>query len=124
MVDTSDLVRAVFCGDVELVDMLFGSADDREKVMTFVVAVCENMPTMVKCLLAAGVNLSSTYGGMSFLMIASSAGYTDIVRDLIDAGADITAKTKDGKTALQLAAKNKHRDIVAILLSKTNELKN
>jgi ankyrin repeat protein len=46
------------------------------------------------------------------------------VRELIDAGADITFKDDDGRTALQWAAKLKHRDVVALLLARAKELKN
>jgi ankyrin repeat protein len=50
-------------------------------------------------------------------------GYADIVTELVDAGADITLKDEGKMTALQRAAKMKRRDVVALLLAKTKELK-
>jgi ankyrin repeat protein len=86
----------------------------------------KNNHTLVKHLLASGVSPSTLFRTNSLLCWASIRGYTDVVRELLDAGADITAKTKggDGLTALQLAAKHKHRDVVALLLAKAKELKN
>jgi ankyrin repeat protein len=65
----------------------------------------------------------SLRGAFSFPLIAASmAGLADIAKDLIDAGVDITV-TENGKTALQWAARRKHRDIVSMLLARVNELK-
>jgi ankyrin repeat protein len=80
--------------------------------------------TEVKSLLAAGVNPSIPCHTKDLLSFASIKGYTDIVEALLAAGADIREKDADGMTALQHAAKNKHRDIVAMILAKANELKN
>jgi ankyrin repeat protein len=68
------------------------------------------------------------FRGWSILYLASGDGHIDIVIELIDAGADITAKHPNsmgmGMTALQHATKKKHRDVVALLLAKAKELKN
>jgi ankyrin repeat protein len=122
--DRSELVRAVSDGNIELVNKLVGNADAEEKDTALIIAVRENMLPMVKCLLVAGANPGTTSGGISMLIWACVGGLTDIVRELIDAGADITFKGEDGMTAMQWAAKGKHRDIVALLLAKAKERKN
>jgi ankyrin repeat protein len=121
--ESSELARALFSDNIELVSQLFGSADKEEKNVLFGMAVHGNKLQMVKCMLAAGADASVSYMGASALMLASMEGHPDIVRELIDAGADIAAKDSTGKTALQWAAKHKHRDIVALLLAKAKELK-
>jgi ankyrin repeat protein len=122
--ESSELARAFFSDNIELVSQLFGGADKDEKNVLFDMAVHGNKLPMVKCMLAAGADASASCMGASALMVASGEGHTDIVRELIDAGADVNAKDDDGKTALQHAAKNKHREIVALLLAKAKELKN
>jgi cytohesin len=121
--ESSELTRAFFSDNAELVSQLFGSADKEEKNVLFGAAVHGNKLQMVKCMLAAGADASVSYMGESALMLASGKGHADIVRELIDAGVDITAKDFTGMTALQHAAKHKHRDVVALLLAKAKELK-
>jgi ankyrin repeat protein len=123
MVATSDLVRAVSNGDMELVNKLVGSAGEEEKNTALSIAVFEGMFSIVKCLLAGGADPETKYGSMSMLIVASIVGYADVVRELLDAGADFAAKDDDGRTALQHAAKEKHRDVVALLLAHANKLK-
>jgi ankyrin repeat protein len=106
--------------NTELIDK--ASNKDRENALKLYVPL--GGLTEVRSLLAAGVNPSLRLYTMSLLSIASCMGNADIVRALLDAGADINAKDEDGKTALQWAAKHKHRDVVALLLAKANELKN
>jgi len=55
------------------------------------------------------------YPGMTALMKASERGYEDIVRVLLDNGADANVVATDGSTAKKLAAAGKHMDIVNIL---------
>jgi ankyrin repeat protein len=97
------------------------SDKDRENALKF--SVPADILTEVKSLLAAGVNPSLRFRAMDLLSVASIKGYTDIVEALLAAGADINAKGDDGKTALQHAAKHKHREIVALLLAEAKELK-
>jgi ankyrin repeat protein len=104
----------------ELVDN--SSDKDRENALKLYVLL--GGLTEVRSLLAAGVDPSLRFCARNLLSIASCMGNADIVRALLDAGADITYKDEDGKIALQWAAMHKHRDIVALLLAKANELKN
>jgi len=48
-------------------------------------------------------------------MKASQNGHIEVVRELIERGADINAKDDYGETALDWARWNDHQDIVALL---------
>jgi hypothetical protein len=54
-------------------------------------------------------------GGYTPLHGAARQGNADIIRVLIDQGADCSARTDFGKTALELAIKNGKQEVVAIL---------
>jgi ankyrin repeat protein len=124
MGDHRPLVQAISLGMVGLVDVVIDSADKDEKSAALVAAVHKNMLSMVRRMLAAGADPAMTQpDSISALTLASIMGYADVVRELIDAGADIAFKDKTGRTPIQHAAKEKHRDVVALLLAKANELK-
>ena len=53
--------------------------------------------------------------GLPRSMIASYTDHAEVVKLLLDKGADVAAQKKDGKTALMLAASKDHKDIVALL---------
>jgi ankyrin repeat protein len=106
--------------NMELIDK--ASNEDKENALKLCVSL--GSLTEVKSLLAAGVNPSLRFIRVNLLSVASMNGCTDIVEALLAAGADINAKGDDGKTALQHAAKHKHRDIVALLLAKARDIKN
>ena len=54
--------------------------------------------------------------GRTALMYAAAAGDTDTMRDLIQEGAPVNARTHTGATALMFAAHEGHADAVAFLL--------
>jgi ankyrin repeat protein len=127
MVEKYELVRAVAADvevDLELANKLLINAGEEEKEIALILAVLDDRASLVKRILAAGVSTETEYNGGCLLGVASSLGYVDIVRELLDAGADITVKDDSGKTPTQRAAKEKHRDVVALLLAKAKELKN
>jgi hypothetical protein len=74
----------------------------------------------VKQHIAAGTNINEKdpFGGSSPLISASLFGKTDIVKILLDAGADINFTNNDGSTALHVAAFFCRPDIVKLLLEK------
>ena len=63
----------------------------------------------------ADVNYCDEYG-TTFLIWASTRGYTNDVKSLIDNGADVNARNNDGQTALIKACFIGHADIVRLLL--------
>jgi len=64
-------------------------------------------------------NVNLNEGDMSeqtALMWACWQGHSDVVNELLKAGADVDAKADDGETALMWAALRRHTDIVLLLL--------
>lgn len=49
------------------------------------------------------------------LILASKFGYDEIVKILIENGADINIKNNDGKTALDYAEENDYKNIIELL---------
>ena len=75
----------------------------------------------VKALIESGADVNADYkfsdlGGGTVLMYASSTGQIEVVKYLIEAGADI--EDDYGRTALDLARRNGHTEIVEYLESK------
>jgi ankyrin repeat protein len=61
--------------------------------------------------------------GRTLLMNAVTSGLEDLVKELLDRGANINAKSKEGQTALMLAADFGHIELLRLLLSKGADLK-
>lgn len=74
---------------------------------------------IVKLLLSAhfrcNVNAASITDGRTPLMQASNSGWAAVVKILLQASADMDLVDKDGATALSLAEKSKHSDVVEML---------
>jgi ankyrin repeat protein len=58
---------------------------------------------------------AETSGKFTALILASEQGNIDIVKLLLDNGADVNAKTTSGRTALIWARENRHENIVKLL---------
>lgn len=71
----------------------------------------------VKLLLADGaeVDVQGTLEGFTPLMTAAAEGQVEVVRQLLDHGADRSLKDTDGDTALTFAQQNGHTEVVALL---------
>jgi ankyrin repeat protein len=65
----------------------------------------------------ADVNIRAKQHGQTALMLAVSHGRLDMVKMLLDAGADVNIQDEDGSTALMCAAEHGHDDIVKHFLS-------
>jgi len=64
----------------------------------------------------ADPNAKEGWHGQTALMWAAAEGHAEVVRLLIEAGADLNAADKEGTTALILATLNGHLDVAALLL--------
>lgn len=72
----------------------------------------------MRALLEKGAHVNKGKIGKTALMCAAQNGHTDIVRLLIEKGADVNTVAAGTGTALMDAAGNGHADIVRILLEK------
>ena len=61
---------------------------------------------------------STTIANLTALLLASQLGRVDIVRALLDGGADVNAKRNDGLTALMTASQSGLVDFVQALIAK------
>ena len=72
----------------------------------------------VRALLGAGANPSAAeaWQGQTALMWAAAESHTEIVRELVDHGADVHARTAGGFTALSIAAREDEPELATVLL--------
>jgi ankyrin repeat protein len=71
--------------------------------------------SIVRSLIAKGVDVNAKWMGRTALMWAAEEGHTDTVRALLGAGADVNAKDEEGMTALMHATERGHTDIVQLM---------
>ncbi|XP_072275488.1 KN motif and ankyrin repeat domain-containing protein 4 [Pyxicephalus adspersus] len=73
---------------------------------------------VVKSLFSLGnVNLSATQGGQTALMLGISHGRSDMVKVLLECGADVNLQDEDGESALIIACQLGNVEIVKLILS-------
>ncbi|XP_013914268.1 PREDICTED: fibronectin type 3 and ankyrin repeat domains protein 1 [Thamnophis sirtalis] len=76
---------------------------------------------VIEWMIQDGCEVDSRDSGVEWtplLRLCALSGKTDVATILINAGADVNVKDKDGKTSLMVAALNNHEDLVALLLEK------
>uniref|UniRef100_A0A8D8UUR8 Ankyrin repeat and KH domain-containing protein 1 n=1 Tax=Cacopsylla melanoneura TaxID=428564 RepID=A0A8D8UUR8_9HEMI len=78
-------------------------------------ACCGGFLDVADFLLKNGANIE--LGASTPLMEAAQEGHLELVRYLLDAGAQVHAKTQTGDTALTYACENGHTDVADLLLS-------
>jgi ankyrin repeat protein len=121
----SPLMYAVFL-DPAMVEYLIAkgaspSEVDDDKISVLSWATIGNNAGMVKSLLARGAQVNHVDNfGMSPLLYAASVdfGDTSVLEKLIAAGADLSAKNKEGLTALDLAKNYRHQALANLLAAK------
>lgn len=80
-------------------------------------ALAKRRIDLINLLLDAGANPNSYRNREAALHIAVRSGCLDCVKALVEAGADVNAKTKDGKTPLHLAKFKGQREVADYLVS-------
>lgn len=84
-----------------------------------IAAVCADDATMVRNLVSLGadVNCYGVYNKVERtpLQLAASQGKIDIVKILVESGADDSLVASDGAVAVRLAEENGHQDVVDFL---------
>jgi len=75
-------------------------------------------PEAVQLSLASGIGANGVEGEVVPLVSAAGANCTDVVRLLLERGASIDAKDRNGSTALMKAAEAGHTDLVQLLLDR------
>ncbi|KAM4747275.1 KN motif and ankyrin repeat domain-containing protein 2 [Rhinophrynus dorsalis] len=76
----------------------------------------EDIKTVTQMLRLGDVNCRASQAGQTALMLAVSHGRLDVVRALLECGADVNVQDHDGSTALMCACEHGHVDIVSLLL--------
>jgi ankyrin repeat protein len=108
-------------GNDELIRKAVTSGSDIDRENALKCGVWLGRHAVVKYLLTMGLNPSMLLRETSLLSVACINGNVDIVRELVDAGADITVKDRSGMTALQWAVQFKRLDVLVLLMAKANK---
>lgn len=101
-------------------------AKDKKGFTPLALAVMHSTPEVVKALLNGGADTKPRFyagdrpeNGYGFLHLAIQDDRTEVAKVLVDAGVDLEAQTAERKyTALMMAAKLHHWDLVSMLIEK------
>jgi len=112
----SPLAQAVFDEDADKVRTLLNEGSDANSPMsmTYHIAPDGNMSTSFDVPIFGG---TQSKAGMSVLAYASMQGRTEIIRLLVDKGANVNSQDAYGQTPLILAAWNGDAATIQLLLS-------
>lgn len=92
------------------------ASKNAQRVCALHAAVAGPDPDIARLLLQRGARAGARQeGGFTALHEVASKGLTDLARALVDAGADRFAKSDDGTTPADLATKNNHSALAAML---------
>jgi len=116
------ILAAYWAGAAEVKELLARGADPNARNDSGVAALIpatDNLET-ARLLVEAGADVTArTEAGDSALIVAARrAGAARVVAYLLDKGADISASTKDGATALHRAAESGDMDMLTLLLDR------
>ena len=109
---------AVMQGDVDTIDYLAKTMSYSEKNDALIASILANRPAQVKALLRNGANVNCLDEfGMTPVLAAASIdfGDTEVLRALLDANANLTARSKTGLSARDLAKKYGHTQMLKLL---------
>ena len=116
--DQSLVMQAASSGKLAVLEVLIAAGADVNvpnmyKVTPLAAAAEQGKIEIVQALIKAGakVNARNTYGGTA-LQVAVLRGYKDVVKLLIASGADVA---RDRKELIEIARKEKHRDIEKLI---------
>ena len=131
-VDTKDaagqtaLMYAAETGRIEVIEYLLSQGADVNAKSGLLgagtalnYAAAANRPQAIELLLASGANVNAVSPARkeSALMYAAARGYLDVVKLLLEKGADSSLKNNDDETALDLARKQNQQAVVQLLES-------
>nr|CAB3462533.1 unnamed protein product [Digitaria exilis] len=110
----------------QVVKILLEHGADPDRVVNHIfsplmMACCGQSLKCVKLLAGADVNFISP-SGLTVLMKAADDGLTDMVKFLLQSGADPNIADEDGKIPIMFAAVHGHRELVEILFPKTRPI--
>ncbi|CAK9002689.1 Ankyrin repeat domain-containing protein 50 [Durusdinium trenchii] len=114
----SPLEAASARGYIDVVKcLLTASADQHQSHGTspLIAAASCGQSDVVLCLLEAKADQQVETGGQTALHVAASGGHLQVLRHLLDAGADSRSLDLDGRSALALAQEAGHQDVVELL---------
>lgn len=77
---------------------------------------------IVKSFIRAGADPNYVRGGWSILMRVAREGRPDIAEILIENGAKVNFKGRDGASALTIAAEHGHKGVTQVLLAKGGDV--
>ena len=110
-----------------LITAIYAEAGISDKKAKLIQASEKGDFTDVQAMLTDGADINATevredngvyVRGLTALMMASANGHTEIVKLLLDKGADVNVKNTYGITALFTASVHGHTEIVKLLLDK------
>ncbi|MFC1665651.1 ankyrin repeat domain-containing protein [Pseudomonadota bacterium] len=134
--DESALLAAASKGHIEVVRVLIAEGAEISTYgdsgqLLLVVAIMSGKIPLIRFIIETEVDINGVLGNVPIskfqhvtpLMVAAEKGDVEIVRILLDAGADIDATNLNGETALDLARKKKRSEVVTLLSASTAQLK-
>ncbi|XP_051868529.1 KN motif and ankyrin repeat domain-containing protein 4-like [Pristis pectinata] len=77
----------------------------------------EEVAVVMQLLRLGNVNVQASQAGQTALMLAVSHGRIDMVKALLNSGADVNIQDTDGSTALMCASEHGHVELVKLLLA-------
>ena len=117
------LIKAAEARDLQAIQSLVDQGVDTNTSTCIgqpilVMAAWDSYTDVVALLIAKGayINTEDAYSKDTALKAAACVGNSELVKILINAGADLNVKDRDGYTALHLAARNKRIEAVELLI--------